>query len=175
MIDLNFLPQEEQKVSKQKYVLAVLKQVIIWFNFTILIVGMLLLWSKFFLERNLSDWQEQSILVAQNRLHLTDKVGSLNKDIRDLNTVQGDYVIWSRVIAEFAKLVPKGSRIDELIIDTNGSTFLLRGFSTTRSELLEFEKNLEKSDLVEELNAPLSNLLSPRDIEFNFSGTVNLR
>lgn len=172
MIDLNFLPQNELKVSKQKYVWVLLKHIVIWFNFAILIVGMLLLWSKFFLERNLANWQEQSILVAQNRLHLTDQVGNLNKDIRDVNTVQGDYVVWSSVITTFSELVPRGARIDELVIDTNGNTFVLRGFSNSRSELLQFEENLKASELVLTLNAPLSNLLSPKDIEFDFSGTL---
>lgn len=176
MIELNFLPQTDQKVSKQKYLLAMLKQVIVWFNLTVLIVGILLLWSKFFLERNLASWQEQSILVAQNRLSMADQVENLNKDIRDLNTIQEDYVVWSNVITEIAQLVPPGNRIDELRIDTNGNTFKLSGFSSTRNNLLQLEENLEESDLIgKDFKSPLSNLLSPRDIEFEFSGSFVLK
>jgi Tfp pilus assembly protein PilN len=134
----------------------------------------MLLWSKYFLENNLAEVQEQSILVSNAKLSFTDEIDQVNKRLDEVAAIQAGYVTWSGILAEFSSIIPANVRIESLIFDAPNQSFYLKGFSRTRDDLLVLEKQLENSDLFININSPLSNLLNSRDIQFEFSGSINL-
>ena len=88
----------------------------------------------------------------------------------------------------FSRSLDRENRISQILIETlkhrqstvsleeltfNGpSEFRLKGVAGTRDDLLAFTKLLSGSDLIAEVNSPISNLLKDRNVGFSLSFTV---
>lgn len=175
MLELNFLSEKEQQKVGHNLIWLVLRNSFVWLLLITFIVVMLLLWSKFFLENNLANVQERGILVSGSKLTFASQIEQINATLDEVEEVQKQYVAWSQVLASITQIIPSGNLVSELAINSPEQTFSLSGFSQTRGDLLNLEKNLKASDLIVELNSPVSNLLKPKDIQFTFSGKLFLR
>ncbi len=173
MIDLNFVPDHDQKAIARYAMSIVARHLAIWFVFAIVVVALLLAWGKFFLERNLAIWEEQSILVAQRRASVSERIRLLNQTAIAVSKVQEEYRPWSELLMEFASIVPPGNRVDSLLIDNRTGMVEIRGFSTTRENVLAFEKALNDNPFFTEVKSPLTNLLNPKNIDFSFTAKLS--
>ena len=174
MIDLNFLPTKDQKTVKGSLLFLLARNVLVWLLIMSLVLILLLVASQVLLANNLADVQEQSILVAGVKLSFSDQIDAINNTLKQVATIQSEHIEWSLVLAEFAAFVSAGNEIEQIILSSKNVSFTMKGFSRTREDFLALEAALKNSNLIKNLNSPLSNLLNPVNINFQFSGDLIL-
>jgi Tfp pilus assembly protein PilN len=174
MINLNLLPAKETKVMHKELALHTLIVVGVWLLLIVLLLGIILSWGKFFLEHRLADVREQSILVTQTRVAVSAEVVQVNSRLNEIANIQKEHIRWSLVLVELAELVPPGNKVSELIMSSDKQNLVIKGISQTRANLLALEGSLKQWSQIRELHAPLSNLLSPENINFEFSASLDL-
>ncbi len=172
MIDLNFIPEQDQKAIARYAMGIVIHHLAIWFLFVVVVVGLFLGWGKFFLERNLAVWDEQAILVAKHKVAISDRVRLLNESALAVSKIQEKYLPMSRILIEFSKIVPAGNQVYTFEVNSENKTVKIRGFSTTRENVIAFENALKNSSFFTNIKSPLTNLLNPRNIDFEFTADL---
>ncbi len=106
---------------------------------------------------------------------------NLKAQILTLNDVVADYKIlssnlpkFSKVVREFAPLVPFGVEIDNMRIDSSQATVQITGFSPTREKVIQLYENIvASSQKFPNVNYPLENVAKPVDINFHFTFNIN--
>jgi Tfp pilus assembly protein PilN len=172
MIDLNFLPAQEQKTIKGSLAFLLTRNVLIWLLIMSLVLVLLLMSGRIFLANNLASVQEQSILVSGVKLSFSDQIDALNKTLEEVEDIQAEHIEWSLVLTEIATLVPEGNEVDQITLSSKNKNFTMNGFSQTREDILALEAAMKNSSLITNLESPLSNLLEPVEINFKFSGDL---
>ncbi len=174
MSDLNFLPKDYWDKAKRAVVFTVWKGILSWVTFILLLSSNILLWGGYFLEKELSEWEMRVYSINNRSPELVQEITKINTSLGNLDQIQQDYIVWSKILLEFSELIPKGTKLNNLNINAKTSTFKMEGFSFTRKDLLQLQENLNKSNLIVEVEAPLSNLLKSENIDFKFSGKIDL-
>ena len=88
--------------------------------------------------------------------------------------VQESSIKWSDILSQIAGAVPEGNTLNELNIDNNQQTVTWRGVSLTRQSLLALEGGLASLEFLSDLHSPLANLLTPENINFEFSAQLRV-
>jgi hypothetical protein len=70
--------------------------------------------------------------------------------------------------------VPSGVRLTDLSLTREKNLLSVAGWAAKRDDFLLFKKQLEESGLVNNLDSPLSNLLTPENISFSLTAQLNL-
>ncbi|MCK4967793.1 MAG: PilN domain-containing protein [Candidatus Aenigmarchaeota archaeon] len=102
------------------------------------------------------------------------QIKQVNQKISAIQDVQKNNLNWLLTITSFIELVPDNVHITNLFIDQNNQRVNIYGTAKTRNELLAFKNNLTNSNVVIDLQSPLSNLLKQTDINFQFIAKLNL-
>jgi Tfp pilus assembly protein PilN len=109
----------------------------------------------------------------------TDKTenAELKQQIKLINNQMGDFQNlaslspeWSKVLASFAKLVPKNVKITQFSAEAKKGKIDITGYSPTREQVIELYNNINSDkDNFKDINYPLENVSKPTDVQFNFS------
>lgn len=101
------------------------------------------------------------------------QVKEVNDRISDFNTLANTAPRVSQVLRAFAKLPPEGLVVSSLTVDPVTKYVSVTGFSPTRELVIDFYNRI-KADETEFTNVdyPLENVSQPKNIQFNFSFTV---
>ena len=113
---------------------------------------------------------EQSKVVGKETVEgIEKKVRGLNQDLMDLRKAQLDQSNIYGIIENLYQNLFLGVQIQNLDIDEQTKKITVTGYSVTRENLLAIKEILENSPEYKDVNFPLSNLVSARDIDFRFS------
>lgn len=176
MIELNLLPPDE----KQTLRLEQTRRWIMFYGGSLLLVlaGFIALlgFIWFFILIQLKSYSQslQSIensFQGQSLDHQKDLIADFNLYLEKLNWVQKTQKNYSPVLAEIARIIPPGVRLNSLSIDETGLASL-SGFAAQRTQVLALQDALEKSKLFSNLEKPLTNLTKQTNIDFHFSFSV---
>lgn len=176
MLTTNLLPQSEQKEIRFEEI----RRVILFFavGLTIIIgIGIVLLIPSYLL-----------IFVEQqelDRLFATEKNAS---DRLSIDKTTADIQIANRVFMSLRNSGTDSSQaafIFDTIFKKTGTVLSIqrlsvqssreveiRGFASTRGDLLAFEESLRRSDIFHSIVSPLSNIIKETDITFSIQGQL---
>jgi Tfp pilus assembly protein PilN len=118
----------------------------------------------------------EKINLAQRQKEVDQEtVFGFEKDIEELNQkferVESFYenqVSLAKVLEQIYENLPSGAYLTSFS-SSYGSKINVAGFIPTQEELLVFKKNLEKIEEFEEIDFPLANWVSAKDVEFYFT------
>lgn len=173
---MNLLPFYQKKRVK----LLLFYQNIIFSGFLliifVLILTIILGGFSFFLDLNYQA-VEKEIIVEQSRVVRTETVEGIEKKVKDLNkelsrfkNIQKEQSDIYQVLEKiYQEVLSNRVQVHSLEIDRETKKVLVVGFSLTREDLLEIKEILETSQEYKDIDFPLSNLVSPKDINFRFS------
>lgn len=109
----------------------------------------------------------------------TDKTenAELKKQIRMINNQMTDFEKlavnspkWSKVVSAFAKLVPKGVKINTFRADSKTGKIDITGYSPTREMVIELYNNINSDkEHFKDINYPLENVAKPAEVQFNYT------
>lgn len=177
----NLLPNNLKEKVRSEYHLRLF--VVVFVSILLLQISFLIFLSPtWFVSLN----KEKEIVLQSEKAStsLTDsKVGTINSQIKSINKKLE--IINSTL--EYPKAVPviddilsrktNSIKIEEFLYvtsDGKSAKITLKGMSDTRDSLVGFVKDLEESDILSEVDLPISNLTKDKNIDFSLSIKVSL-
>ncbi|MFA6391436.1 MAG: PilN domain-containing protein [Patescibacteria group bacterium] len=179
MINLNFT-SPAQRVENQFQKNYKLVQFLVLITIVILlIIVSFLYFSQMILQNKLDKLTLETVAIKEQTesnesLNLGQSVISFNSLVQNVSSIQLEYILWSDIFIEIGNRISDGVVLSSLSIQKSNGTFQISGTAETRDSLLSFKNNLEISPFFENIDSPISNLLSKENISFTLSGRVIL-
>jgi hypothetical protein len=179
MLRMNLLPIEQRKRVRT---ILYYQNVIFGGLFLIILIMLLILFlGAFLISLNLTYQTlekeivfEQSKVVGEETVEgIEIKVKELNQDLIDLRNIQLNQAGVYKIIENLYKNLFSGVQIHNLDIDGATKKVTVTGYSATRESLLVIKEALETSPEYRDVDFPLSNLVSAKEINFRFSFTFH--
>lgn len=174
MLRMNLLPAKQIKRIR----LLVVYQGIIFSGFIlILLIAILIVFLGGFLIFLNFNYQiiEKKITIEQSRVVQTEtvkgierKVNELNEQLSDLRRAQARQSDFYYILDNIYQKILIGIQVQSIDIDKN-NRITISGYAADRETLLKIKEILENSSEYKDIDFPLSNLVSPKDINFRFS------
>ncbi len=168
-IKINLLPQNK----KEEIARVSLFHAILGWELTILFIMSLVIVFLFgvdhLLKLNLQLVSESKDSAFSNAQYETvkyyeNKFSEINSKLSKISGITRGQIYWSELFLKLNGAAPDNIEISGL--STNNFSVSLAGEAKTRDDLLLFEDNLSKNDCFENINLPLSNLVSKDNVVF---------
>lgn len=179
MIILNLLPQEYKDRMRRDITLRML----------ILVFVSLSVWTSVFFFLIAQGWTylsiqnaalQQQLSVEQNT-DAAKKIAALEKNIKEINSAltyannissQPSYNP-STLMSEIELIIPAGVTLNVFDLDSSNRALTVGGIAARREDVLSFEQKLRaQSKIIQDINAPITNLLKPANVQFSFFITL---
>lgn len=111
--------------------------------------------------------------LAQNRqqydkiVKYNEDFGRLNLQIEEITNMKNDQLYWSKLFSSLSEKAAPGIEITSL--STKDYDILLGGRADIRDNLIVYKEKLEQEECFLEVNLPLSDLVLPKDVDFQIS------
>lgn len=120
-----------------------------------------------------SKGSEVSGLQYETIKYYENKFAEINSKIYKISSIENDQIYWSILFAKLGNAIPDNVAIDGL--STKNFAVYLAGKAKTRDDLLLFRDNLTKEECFDNINLPLSNLVSKEDTVFQIDLEIKER
>ncbi len=178
MNSLNFLPDTE-KITLQRELRNIAWQNIAWtFCLVSLAVAGLIglnLWLIINYNNDLEarlNTARQSLAAGQNE-SIENSIRAFNKGVKLVEAAVSIRVPWSDRLTKLSRSMPDRVQFDQVSVDRLTKTMVLRGRALDRASYLEFRDALGQTGWFEDLELPITDLLSRDIIQFNFRAALN--
>jgi len=104
--------------------------------------------------------------IAQTEAFLNE----VNASAQKINKISSDMPRWSKVLKKMSDISSSDLRI--IFFHVQGNHIQIQGFSKSREALLDFQEKL-KMEGYNNINSPISNLVSPKDFNFDIEMDVD--
>lgn len=173
-ISLNLLPAERKKaievILSYKY-LRIVTFLLLGFTF---VASSLAVTARLLLLDNLNELLSSSMTVNQKNTSLDKQISQLNNELKNISSIQNNFTKWSTILGNVISIIPNNIEIKYLNIEKTSGNFNLNGRARERADYLKLKDNLEKFPYLQKLETPLANLLTRQNVDFQFSGQINL-
>jgi len=173
MIRINLLSPKKKEEVKLKRIYASIKDIVMLFLLFALIISIMLLGSKFFLQNQLTELLTQNATRIDAVEKISKKIILANVKINGMEKIQNNFQKMSAVFEELANITPSGAYYSSVQIYRETGIIQLRGTASTRQDLLKLQDNLNNSELFQDIDLPLSDLLSKENNSFNISANID--
>lgn len=170
MISLSLLPKKTLNTLRRERIYQHLTVSLIIFLIGLSVIALNLWMAKNILEDNLSLYKDTII----KKQELIKRIQSVDAKLKIINDIQSEHVNFSEILVVLSKLTPPDCQIKNFIFNKEKKEFTVKGWAKTRQNLLDFQNNLSKSGVFIGVESPLSNFLRQENIDFEFSGKLNL-
>ncbi len=167
MITLNILPPEKKKEIKLWYLYKNLKTAMLLLIIYISIVAMLILFAKLFLQINFVNLSQDVNTLINNNQNSNKKIGEIKAKINNITKIQKENVKCSNVLKDIVNKTNDNIKFSKISLNVNENKLVLAGHAKTRDDLLNFKKQLEKSNNYSNIDLPINNILEKENINFN--------
>jgi len=174
-IYLDLLPEErKEEIKKRKTFYMIIRKELRFFMPIVVFVAFLLavnwnikvqlegLEKIYLLEQSQEEYKELQ--------KYEDKFSDVNFRTSSISKFQDGHLYWSNVFYQLSELTPEGIYVSGIV--TKDYTVSLAGKARTRDNLLTFQEKIGSSNCFENLNTPLSNLVSREDVDFQIDFEV---
>ena len=174
MLKLNLLPSQDKKDLELAKLSRLIASLAVWF-LIFLIIFTLLLVSTYFSLSILLDEQKKLIEIRQSDpkmqevLKIEEKIKQTNQIVKQVYLKQEEMILWTPLLEEMTKIVPSGIYLTNFSYQAVDNQITLNGWANWRENLLYFQESLEEDSFFKEVEAPLSNLIKQRNIDFSFT------
>lgn len=166
MITLNLLSPSQKEALRLRVLFAMIERLMIVLVGALLAGGVLLLFLKTELGKNLEEVQKREVLTADYAKANSD-IRLLNQQLARVDALQKLALSPSSLLRDLAARTPAGVSITSLDFDIKTGSMRLNGVAARREDLLSFEAAMKKSPFVKSLQSPISNLFQKTDITFH--------
>ncbi|KKS84056.1 MAG: hypothetical protein UV57_C0002G0017 [Parcubacteria group bacterium GW2011_GWD2_43_10] len=171
-IALNLLsPTQKEYLRYERAYLQIRTVMWLMLTFTVIISGLLLV-ARLMLQDNYATVLTTTTLVNDKNKSIDRDIGSLNKSLKEVESIQADFIKWSKIIIDINKAIPDNVELSYLNLEQKTRLFNLNGKALNRDDFLALKANLEALSYFEELSSPLTNLLLREDVNFEFTGKI---
>ena len=174
-IIINLLPPERREDIEEKKKMRLIAKIGMM-AFLAIICCVVFLWMcLFIIEIQIDSAKEQRELLASGKYkEIEDARNFIEEYYVKTNLVEKKIIQQKKhslVLAEMEKVIGKKEiYLKQILLE--GQNFSISGFSLSRDDLMMLKEEIEKSDYFYEIESPISNFTSNRDIEFSFKGKI---
>lgn len=168
IITLNLIPPQQKKELKLLQTYHYLKNLIFLALIGTILIAVILLIAKIILQNNFNKTINQTYLAVGLAKFSNLEIKKFNQDLKELKEIQKQYFPWLNFFLSLSKIVPEEITLQKLNLDDK-ATVQIKGVAKTRSDLLKFKDNLEKSNLFDKFTIPLEFLLKKENVEFDLN------
>lgn len=176
MLDINLLPPVEQRIVRMEIRRRLVRFVAAIFSGMFVVGSILLLPALFPLLLEQRELKRAALVESEaaTLLGVEETVSRITAIAASLNRANRSLMRAARASALMDELWrAAGSDVALLNFEAGaGGAFMLRGVAATRVSLLQFEAALRGSGLFEEIEFPLSNIVSSADVQFSLNGVL---
>jgi len=104
---------------------------------------------------------------ATETSEFAEQARQINTYMKRINDLEDATIAWSSLLQELTLAAPSGVHYTTISVDRTGS-IRLSGMAQTRADVLALKTVLESSPLLTDVQAPLSNILTQKDVKFDF-------
>lgn len=167
-ITLNLLAPEKKTALRTGFVLSYAQaMVFIAFIVTAFIAGTLVS-IGILLGSTRTDLAAQSSSSEEEYDNITGQITDINAYITRIDGIQQEFTDWSSVLESLAGAAPRGTRFDSIRISADG-TVSITGTAPERDDVLAMQKAYEALPFIEDVSAPLSNILQRTNVKYEFT------
>lgn len=176
---LNLLPEEKKRLIER----GLHGRILLWQFFSlfllevfflgVLITIVFLLGVELQSQQTLSQNSDMTTRNDQQSLkQYEDRFSGMNEAVGVIGKIQGGHIYFSQLFRILDTTLPKEVLLKNMT--TKDRVVTLVGVADTRENLLAFEDRLKTSQCVENVNVPLSNLFSQKNLDFQLDFTITL-
>jgi len=174
MLKLNLLPPQDKKDLELAKLSRLIVSLAVWFLIFLIIFTLFLVSTYFSLSILLAEQKKligirQSDPKTQEMLEIEEKIKQTNQIVKQVYSKQQEMILWTPPLEEMTKIIPSGIYLTNLSYQAIDNQITLNGWADWRENLLRFQESLEENSFFKEVEAPLSNLIKQRDIDFSFT------
>lgn len=174
MITINLLSPNQKMELKIKRVYVAIKELIILVLLFTLIIAIMLLVSKYILDNSLAKLIEKNALAIQENREVVNKINMLNDKVDTIDKIQKDFKKWSEFFVILTNLTPNNISYDLIKVKYEDASIEIRGLAKNRDDLTKLKDNLTNSNIFENVNLPLKNLLAKENNDFTITAKIIL-
>ena len=170
---INLLPPEEQKENHLRVTRLLIIRLGVLGIGSILVLTLILFSARLFLTTTLR--QTEADIVANNKTlagfagaGLENEIATLNETITNFGSLEGAQKKWSPYLMELARLMPADVSLDSIVINRTSRKVELAGKAANRDSVLELRQNILSSAYFENINFPLYNLVTARNVAWKY-------
>jgi len=122
-----------------------------------------------------AEWMTRNIDISvldsdvENYKRLQASVESYNGRLGEINLLDRERIVWSRVTRDLLEVVPAGITINRVSVNEEIGVIVLGGVAVNRIALIAWEEALKNLSWAEEVEAPNRNLLERTNSLYEFS------
>ncbi len=174
MISLNLISPEQKNDLRYEYIYLSLRT-LVWMVLSVTIMlSAIFISARLMLENNYVTVVQQLTMVNQKNLGLDQEINKINLSLKEVASIQKEFVKWSNFLIELTRAIPSNIIIASLNIEKSNMTINIQGQAQTREDFLKLKENLESLSYLSEVSSPISNLLTKTNVEFQLTAKINL-
>jgi Tfp pilus assembly protein PilN len=175
MISLNLLPPLQKANLRYDHTYLYLRSMVLVTLVATAIISGLLLSARLLLQDHYATLLTGSNLVNERNRGIDREINDLNQKLKQVETIQSDFVKWSSVLLGLSQTIPSGVQVSYLNIEKGSRTFNLSGLAQTRDNYLQLKANLTALPYLEQVSTPFSSILRPTDVKFDLTAQLKLQ
>jgi len=168
-LTLNLLSEEDKKHIKLDLMLYVIRDVVLLLLFTISIVAILFVVSAKTLDANYREIVQAASLAESQQPAFRQLVLDISEKSESLFKIGFTWEPITMYVSEVARSIQPPSTLFALTVNRDQRAITLVGHAETREHVLEIAKQLEALPFAASVESPLSNILQPTNIQFQFT------
>lgn len=176
---INLLPLSRRTALALEREFAIVRQSFLLVLSVFAVAFLVLSGAKVLLNQNLQQEQEASSALQKAALEqrgelLDQRIQEFNSSLSSIKAIQRSYTKWTTVLADLARILPRGIVLSTFEANKPSGTFSIKGTAAARSDLLAFQQALAELPTFVDMSTPVSNLLERENIAFELEGKLSL-
>lgn len=171
MLILNLISHDLRKEIVLKNNYDNLKMIIGLFLFFFLSCATVLLFLKFYLNKNLEKIIEEKLSINEPSMQYSKKVKDFNNFANQVGKVQEKYFPASFFLKSLIHLIPANTEISAIKIDLEKRNFQLIGYVDNNETLVSLQNNLNQFDYLSKIDWPFKKQ-EDNKLEFSINGDL---
>lgn len=168
---LNFLSPEKKSLLRTGFVFAYVQTMLFAVFVVVTFCTGMLIALRMMLGETLLSIETQTAGNDRDINAVTQEITAVNAYLTREQINAKGFTKWSTVVTEITDAVPAGMHINRLSFNELGQV-AISGTAQERSAVLAFESKLKSSPNFKDVTAPLSNILTQYDVDFQFGLTM---
>ena len=166
-VTLNLLSPEKKAVLRTGFIFAYVQTMLFIVFLIVVFSSGTLLALRMMLKGTYEDLARRSDGGVDESKGITTEIKKINDYLKRIDGIQQRYVPWSTVLEVLTRQVPEGMQLTSLTVSKDGK-ILLSGIARQRNDVLTFQSRLEQSEEFADVKSPISNILTQKDVKFDF-------
>jgi len=174
MLTLNLISGELKKEIKLRHLYLFIKKINLALIIITILIAITLLAAKTILQINFNNIVEQTTLVTKNNQGYNNKIRDINSRIDFVEKIQNGFIPSSNLLETIADITSKDIGLYYLKINFEEQTIKIKGKAGLRESLLDFKQKMETTNIFNNIDFPIKNILEKENIDFEINAKINL-